>query len=68
MNTEIKKQLRDQRIPQWRLAEAVGISENTMIRWMRHPLQGDQERRVREALDRLRNDQGVIRDGSSADH
>ena len=37
-------------IPLWRIAAAIGISEPTIIRWLRVPLSENKERRILEAI------------------
>lgn len=49
-NTEIKKQLRVNEIRMWELAEAIGVSDPTLNRWLRHELTGERLERVEVAL------------------
>ena len=37
-NVTIRKTLKECKIPQWRRADALGISENTLVRRMRYEL------------------------------
>ena len=55
---EVIEQLAQKNIPLWRLAAEVGISEGSLIRWLRFPLSGEREDRVRAALGRLIGDDG----------
>lgn len=41
---------------QWQLAEAIGISEPTLTRWLRHPLEGERLERVNRGLEVLREE------------
>ena len=53
MNTEIRQTMQANHIPQWRVADALGVSENTLHRWLRHQLTGERKQQVTEALDKL---------------
>lgn len=37
-NPKIREMLREKKIPYWRLGEELGVSEQTVLRWMRTPL------------------------------
>lgn len=37
-NSEIRETLKQNQIPFWRLGEELGVSEQTVLRWMRTPL------------------------------
>lgn len=45
-NQEIRLAARGAGIPLWRLAEAIGVSEPTMTRKLRHELPEDEKRRI----------------------
>lgn len=49
-NKEIRNLLKEKHVPFWRLAEALDVSEGTVIRWMRTPLTPDRELRIRTIL------------------
>ncbi len=34
-NSELKKELKKYGIPYWRIAERIGVSEMTVLRWLR---------------------------------
>lgn len=53
MNESIKKELRANNIPLWRCALAAGISEQTLIRWLRVELHGERRERVEAAVKML---------------
>ena len=52
-NIEIKRAARAAKIPLWRVANEIGVSEATMTRWLRTPLPIEKERRVLDAIARL---------------
>lgn len=51
---DVLKILRATGATQWRLADTIGISEPTLTRWLRHPLEGERLNRVKAALNELR--------------
>lgn len=58
MNERIKCTLRANAIPQWRLAQTAGVSEQTLIRWLREPLDGERKATVETALKELLQREG----------
>lgn len=48
-NEGLKKMARDQKIPQWKIADALNISEFTYIRKLRHEL-SDEDRFLIECI------------------
>lgn len=52
-NQELRDRLRVRNIPYWQLGEAAGISENTVVRWLRTPLTDERKKVLLSALDRL---------------
>lgn len=53
-NEEIKKKIRESRIHQYEVADAIGVSEYTFCKWLRKPLSPDKEQAVLEALQKLK--------------
>lgn len=51
--TDVKKLLRNRRICQWQLALELGISESTMLRWLRGSLSKEHETAILEAVERI---------------
>lgn len=49
-NQDIRNYLRVRKIPIYRVAHKVGISEMTMFRWLRIPLTGEHRRKVIDAI------------------
>ena len=37
----------------YQIAEKLGVSEPTFIRWMRHPVTGDLEKRIIDAINQI---------------
>lgn len=53
VNNDIRMLLKRNRIPQWKLAEAIGVSEFTVCRWFRHELPPDKKRAALKAIDMI---------------
>lgn len=53
MNQEIKKAMKEHKAKQWQVAEAIGVSEYTLCRWMRHELPEEKKQMVLEAIKAL---------------
>ena len=54
-NEAIRKILDNRRIRHWEVAIEVGISEQTLSRWLRRELTGDRRERVMAAINKLCN-------------
>lgn len=52
VNPRIDERKTAANVPYWRIADELGISENTMLRRMRHQLPADQEAEVLEAIEK----------------
>ncbi|MDD6229748.1 MAG: hypothetical protein PUA95_03335 [Lactimicrobium massiliense] len=52
-NQDIRQEMADNDLPYWMVAAEIGISESTLIRWMRLPLSDDKKAQVEEAIDSL---------------
>lgn len=52
-NAEIKQIARKHKIPQWRIALALGISEATLTRWLRVELPPDKKVHIEEIIEHL---------------
>lgn len=53
-NSYIRERARAAKVPLWRIAAFIGISEPTLIRWLRFPLPPDKESRILEAISELK--------------
>ena len=49
----IKERLHRLNIPYWEIADSLGISENTLCRWLRKPLDEAREQSINQAIDEL---------------
>lgn len=53
INENLKRKARAEGIPLWKVAAEVGVSEPTLTRWLRVPLEGEHRERVTAALQAL---------------
>lgn len=53
-NLIIKQKIKESRLFNYEIAEAIGISENTLSRWFRKPLTHEQRVAIVEAIDKLK--------------
>ena len=58
-NENIRKAARVAGVPLYAVAFAVGISEPTLMRWMRLPLPPEKEQRIMEAISRLEMEESL---------
>ena len=59
-NSNIRNAARIANIPQWKIADALGISEATLTRWLRFKLSTERENKILAIIDRLTQEkQGV---------
>lgn len=52
---DLKMLIRMKKIPIWKIAEAVGVSEMTIYRWLRK-YDVEHRRRIMEAIERIESD------------
>lgn len=52
-NQAVRRAARVAGIPLWMIAAEVGVSEPTLLRWLRFPLSEEKEHRVMTAIARL---------------
>ena len=52
-NSKVRAELARNGLFIWQLAEAVGVHETTMTKWLRTPLNDEQQARVDKALSEL---------------
>lgn len=57
-NQNVRRAARVAGVPLWRVAAAIGVSEPTLIRWLRVPLPEDKEQRVMAAIAALEQEAG----------
>ena len=59
-NRIIRDELREQKVYQWELAKALGISESTMVRKMRIEMSDEETRELLALIDSIALDKKVI--------
>lgn len=52
-NNEIREQARTAGVRHWQIANAMGVSEQTLVRWLRTPLDECKRQRITAAIERL---------------
>ncbi len=52
-NQGIRKAAKSAGVPLWKIAAELGISEPTIIRWLRFPLPAEKEKCIMEAISML---------------
>lgn len=57
-NQTVRRAARSAGVPLWRVAAAIGVSEPTLIRWLRAPLAEDKERRIMATIAELEQEAG----------
>ena len=54
-NNDLRYEFRIANVRQWEVAEAIGISEFTLCRWLRKDLKGKQLERLNSAIKKVRS-------------
>ena len=57
-NLEVRRAAKEAKVPLWKVAAGVGISEPTLIRWLRFPLPAEKEQRIMTAIQELAEEVG----------
>lgn len=52
-NEKLRRKARAGGVRHWQIAEALGVSEPTLTRWLRYPLTPERESRINEIIDDL---------------
>ena len=52
---EVKRLMKQNQVKQWEVAEAMGISEYTLCRWLRKDLKGKQLERLNSPIKKVRS-------------
>ena len=67
-NKDIKEAIKRLHVPQWKVARALGVSENTLNRWLRLPLEKNRRAIICTVIDRMRRELGGGLGERSSDH
>ena len=54
-NKDLRDEFRIANVRQWEVAEAIGISEMTFVKWLRRELPEEKKKLVREAIRKVMN-------------
>lgn len=60
-NTELRRRMRADNLPIWRIAQIIGVHEKTLLSWLRIELDNKKQRLVSGAIDEL-----IRQDGKSS--
>lgn len=52
-NKDLRDEMRIANVRQWEVAEAIGISEMTMVKWLRRELDGSKKALIREGISKV---------------
>lgn len=52
-NKDLRAEFRIANVKQWEVAEEMGISEMTFVKWLRRELSEDKKKLVREAISKV---------------
>ena len=52
-NKDLRYEFRIANVRQWEVAEAIGISEMTFVKWLRRELPEEKKKLVREAIQKV---------------
>ena len=55
-NHDIRREMRANFVPMWKIAKLLGISEPTLTRWMRVELTPEKRKRILEAINQLKQE------------
>lgn len=66
-NQALKNLIRNSRIRQYEIAQALGISEFTFSRWLRSDLSEEREKQIRDAIDTIMGGGGFNAETSRAE-
>lgn len=52
-NSDIRNEAKSHGIKHWQIAEKIGVSDQTIMRWLRVPLSDERKRMIIEAIEEL---------------
>ena len=52
-NKDLREEMRIANVRQWEVAEAIGISEMTMVKWLRRELDDSKKALIREGISKV---------------
>ena len=53
-NEDLQKEIKQSRVFKWQIAAKLGVSEMTLIRWLRHELPDAEKERIRTIIAELK--------------
>lgn len=52
-NAELRRYMYNNRVSQWKVAQVIGVHENTVIRWLRTPLTPKRHQKITQAVEQI---------------
>lgn len=59
-NNEIREKAKAAKVKHWQIANAMGVSEQTLVRWLRTPLDECKRQRITAAIEQLAAGAGEV--------
>lgn len=59
-NSTIRQEAKDARVKHWEIALHLGVSEQTLVRWLRTPLDVTKEQQIRCAINELATERAKV--------
>lgn len=52
-NKDLRNAIKSSGVKHWRIADELGISENTLVRWLRYELSDEKRNEIVDAMNRI---------------
>lgn len=49
-NADLRKAMKERKVPVWKIADALGCHENTVLRMFRHEIAGEEKERIMQII------------------
>ena len=49
-NEDIRERMRSKEIPAWKIAKKMNVHENTIVRWLRVPLESEKKKQIEKII------------------
>lgn len=53
-NIDLQKLMKSENVKQWQVADALGVSGNTLIRKLRYPLDQSEKKKITDAIQKIK--------------
>lgn len=58
-NKDVRRKIKTSGVYQWEVAEAIGVSEVTLIRWLRTPLDEEKSSKIHDGIQKAKSKKEV---------